>query len=99
MAFLWACSRGARGYILLLALLSAAMSAIFEALMFAMLGRIVDWLGKRRARRLWIDHGTTLTVLAGSWWPASWWWRCRPSSSTRRWPSTSRCGCAGTFTA
>jgi ABC-type multidrug transport system fused ATPase/permease subunit len=50
MAFIWACSRGARGYILLLALLSAAMS-IFEALMFAMLGRIVDWLGNGRARQ------------------------------------------------
>jgi ATP-binding cassette subfamily B multidrug efflux pump len=63
LAFIWACSRGARGYILLLALLSAAMSA-FEALMFAMLGRIVDWLGKAEPARLWIDHGPTLTVLA-----------------------------------
>ncbi|MEP6773732.1 MAG: multidrug ABC transporter ATP-binding protein, partial [Polaromonas sp.] len=63
MAFIWACSRGARGYILLLALLSAAMSA-FEALMFAMLGRIIDWLGKAEPARLWTDHGSTLTVLA-----------------------------------
>ena len=64
MAFLWACSQGARGYILALAVLSAAMAA-FEALMFAMLGRIVDWLGKAEPARLWIDHGGTLTVLGG----------------------------------
>lgn len=63
VAFIWACSRGARGYILTLALLAAAISA-FEALMFAMLGRIVDWLGKAEPARLWIDHGATLTVLA-----------------------------------
>jgi len=64
MAFLWACSQGARGYILALAVLSAAMAA-FEALMFAMLGRIVDWLGKAEPARLWIDHGSTLTLLGG----------------------------------
>ena len=63
VAFIWACSRGARGYILVLALLAAAISA-FEALMFAMLGRIVDWLGKAEPARLWTDHGATLTVLA-----------------------------------
>jgi ATP-binding cassette, subfamily B, multidrug efflux pump len=64
IAFIWACSRGARGYILALALLSAAMSA-FEALMFAMLGRIVDWLAKAEPAQLWTTHGGTLAVLAG----------------------------------
>ncbi|MES2362477.1 MAG: ABC transporter ATP-binding protein [Pseudomonadota bacterium] len=64
VAFLWACSAGARGYILALALLSAAMSA-FEALMFAMLGRIVDWLGTTQPGRLWVEQGSTLKVLAG----------------------------------
>ncbi|MFC6280530.1 MULTISPECIES: ABC transporter ATP-binding protein [Polaromonas] len=64
VAFLWACSAGARGYILALALLSAAMSA-FEALMFAMLGRIVDWLGTTKPGQLWVEQGSTLKVLAG----------------------------------
>jgi ATP-binding cassette subfamily B multidrug efflux pump len=64
IAFIWACSKGARGYILALALLSAVMSA-FEALLFAMLGRIVDWLGTTQPARLWIEQGTTLKVLAG----------------------------------
>ncbi len=64
IAFLWACSQGARGYILALAVLSAALAA-FEALMFAMLGRIVDWLGKAEPASLWIAHGGTLSVLGG----------------------------------
>ena len=64
MAFLWACTLGARGYILALALLSALMSA-FEALLFAMLGRIVDWLGKTRPGQLWAEQGTTLQILVG----------------------------------
>ena len=64
MAFLWACTQGARGYILVLALLSALMSA-FEALLFAMLGRIVDWLGNTRPGQLWAEQGSTLKVLAG----------------------------------
>ena len=63
VAFLWACSAGARGYILALALLSAAMSA-FEALMFAMLGRIVDWLATTQPGQLWVEQGSTLKVLA-----------------------------------
>lgn len=63
MAFLWACSRGARGFILAMAVLSATLAA-FEALMFAMLGRIVDWLATTQPERLWLEKGGTLTVLA-----------------------------------
>ncbi len=63
VAFLWACSQGARGYILALALLSGTIAA-FEALLFAMLGRIVDWLAKAEPARLWLDHGHTLQWLA-----------------------------------
>ncbi|WP_309678377.1 ABC transporter ATP-binding protein, partial [Polaromonas sp.] len=63
MAFLWACSQGARGYILTLAVLSAAMAA-FEALLFAMLGRIVDWLPTTQPARLWAEKGETLSLLA-----------------------------------
>jgi len=63
MAFLWACSRGARGFILAMAVLSATLAA-FEALMFAMLGRIVDWLASTQPERLWLEKGSTLTILA-----------------------------------
>jgi ATP-binding cassette, subfamily B, multidrug efflux pump len=62
VAFIWAASHGARTYIVLLAALSAAM-AMFDALLFAMLGRIVDWLGATPPARLWEERGPMLTVL------------------------------------
>lgn len=61
-AFLWACSHGLRGMIATMALLVATVSA-FEALLFAVLGRIVDWLAGQAPERLWEDRGTTLTWL------------------------------------
>lgn len=62
VAFIWAASQGARGYILLLAGLSAAM-AIFDALLFAMLGRIVDWLAVTPPARFWDERGAMLALL------------------------------------
>ena len=62
-AFIWACSDGARGALLAMALLSSAIAA-FEALLFAALGRMVDWLTVTQPGRLWADHGTTLTLVA-----------------------------------
>ncbi|MDQ3270547.1 MAG: multidrug ABC transporter ATP-binding protein, partial [Pseudomonadota bacterium] len=62
VAFVWAASEGARGYILLLAGLSASM-AIFNALLFAMLGRIVDWLSVTPAANFWNERGPTLALL------------------------------------
>ncbi len=62
VAFIWAASQGARGYILLLAGLSAVM-AIFDALLFAMLGRIVDWLSVTAPANLWQERGPMLALL------------------------------------
>ena len=62
-AFVSACTRGLRGYIGLLALLSAAISA-YEAFLFLLLGRIVDWLGSVPPDRLWQEQGQMLAVLA-----------------------------------
>jgi len=62
IAFIWAASQGARGYILLLAGLSATM-AIFDALLFAMLGRIVDWLSVTQPARFWDERGPMLALL------------------------------------
>jgi ATP-binding cassette subfamily B multidrug efflux pump len=59
-AFLWSCTRGLRGAIALMALLTAATAA-FEALLFAVLGRIVDWLGAQEPSRLWEERGAALT--------------------------------------
>ncbi len=64
-AFLWACTDGVRGKIAWLAALTAAMSA-FEALLFAMLGRLVDWLGGIQPGQLWAARGNTLMWLAAA---------------------------------
>jgi ATP-binding cassette subfamily B multidrug efflux pump len=62
-AFLWACSRGMRRYILAMTLLTGTIGA-FEAMLFAMLGTIVDWLGQVQAARLWADARGQLLLLA-----------------------------------
>jgi ATP-binding cassette subfamily B multidrug efflux pump len=48
-----------RGKIAAMAALTAVMS-IFEAALFAILGRIVDWLGGQVPSRLWAERGDTL---------------------------------------
>jgi ATP-binding cassette, subfamily B, multidrug efflux pump len=63
VAFVWACSEGARGALLAMALLSSAIAA-FEALLFAALGRLVDFLTATQPGRLWQDQGTTLLLVA-----------------------------------
>jgi ATP-binding cassette, subfamily B, multidrug efflux pump len=57
--FVWWCSEGAHGAIVLMALLSGAIAA-FEAVLFAALGRLVDWLAATQPGRLWQDHGNTM---------------------------------------
>ncbi|MBF8748593.1 ABC transporter ATP-binding protein [Pseudomonas putida] len=48
LRFLWACTRGARGYVLALSLLGAAVS-IYEAWLFSFLGQIVDLISAWKA--------------------------------------------------
>ncbi|MDQ6881630.1 MAG: ABC transporter ATP-binding protein/permease, partial [Pseudomonadota bacterium] len=62
-AFVSACTVGLRGYIVGLALLSSAIAA-YEAFLFLLLGRIVDWLGKVPPHRLWEEQGIVLLGLA-----------------------------------
>ena len=62
-AFLWAGTEGMRPFILCMMLLTASIGA-FEALLFAMLGRVVDWLAAVEPARLWTDEGDTLLLLA-----------------------------------
>lgn len=62
-AFVNAATQGLRRYIVALALLSAAIAA-FEALLFALLGNVVDRLAGVRPDRLWDEHGGTLFALA-----------------------------------
>ena len=64
VAFMWACTRGLRKYMLWMTLCTAVIGA-FEALLFAFLGTIVDGLGKASPTQLWGDEGHKLLWLGG----------------------------------
>ena len=61
--FMWACTVGLRKYIAAMVAFTAAIG-VFEALLFAMLGNIVDWLSKASPARLWADERSRLITLA-----------------------------------
>jgi ATP-binding cassette, subfamily B, multidrug efflux pump len=62
--FVWHCTQGVRGLILSVTLLTALIGA-FEALLFAMLGSIVDWLAKVPPAALWQhERGHLLLLVA-----------------------------------
>ena len=61
--FLWACTLGLRPYLLAMTVCSALIGA-FEAVLFAFLGRVVDWLGATSPARLWAEQGANLMLLA-----------------------------------
>jgi len=61
--FLWACTRGLRPYLIAMTVLTAAIGA-FEALLYSMLGHVVDWLSRVEAARLWADARGQLLLLA-----------------------------------
>ena len=63
LAFMWACSAGVRPYILWMTLLTAVIGA-FEALLFSMLGRLIDWLGASGPERFFVEQRTHLAWLA-----------------------------------
>jgi ATP-binding cassette subfamily B multidrug efflux pump len=60
--FLWACARGARRFIVAMTAFTAVIG-VFEALLFSMLGRIVDWLAKIAPSRLWTEQRNHLLLL------------------------------------
>ena len=63
-AFLWAGTQGMRRYLLGMTLLTASIGA-FEALLFSMLGSIVDWLSAVSPDQLWATSREKLLLLAG----------------------------------
>ncbi len=64
VSFVWACSRGMRRYIGAMMLLTASIGA-FEAWLFSVLGRVVDWLAKIPPAQLWDRERGHLLALAG----------------------------------
>ena len=63
-AFLWHATLGVRPYLLALVFLTAGIGA-FEALLFSMMGSIVDWLATVPRHSLWEQEGYRLLQLAG----------------------------------
>ncbi len=60
--FLWACTKGLRGWLLLFMILSAGIG-IYEALLFAWIGKLVDWLGTYSPVTLWAEKGDILLLM------------------------------------
>ncbi len=63
-AFAWSCTEGLRGPMLAMTLLTATIGA-FEALLFGVLGKMVDWLSQVPPDQLWTQEGERLLMLAG----------------------------------
>ncbi len=62
-AFLWQCTEGLRPYIFTMTLCTAVIGA-FEALLFAMLGKLVDLLASVAPALLWAQERHNLLLLA-----------------------------------
>lgn len=62
LKFIWACTKGLRGWLLLFMILSAGIG-IYEAMLFAWIGDIVDWLGIYTPQNLWSEKGDILLLM------------------------------------
>ena len=62
LPFLWAGTQGVRPHILGMTLLTAVIGA-FEALLFSMLGSVVDFLAQVQPAQLWAKEGSRLLLL------------------------------------
>ncbi len=62
-AFAWRCTKGMRLYILAMTLFTAATGA-FEALLFALMGKAVDWLSTISPDQIWVNQTRYLMMLA-----------------------------------
>lgn len=63
LSFAWWCTQGLRPYILGMTLLTATIGA-FEALLFAMMGKVVDWLSQIPRDQFWHQEKHHLLLLA-----------------------------------
>ena len=63
-AFMWACTQGMRGWIGLLTATSALL-AMYEAMLFAVMGHVVDWLATLSPNNFWAEQGRTALGIAG----------------------------------
>ena len=63
LAFIWQNSAGVRPYIFAMTCFSAAIG-VFEAVLFAMMGKIIDWLSTVDRLNFWSQHANALLALA-----------------------------------
>ncbi|WP_269531341.1 ABC transporter ATP-binding protein [Chitinimonas sp. BJYL2] len=63
-AFIWAGTEGMRPLIFIMAALTALIG-VFEAMLFSMLGNVVDWLARIPPAELWSTQKQHLLLLAG----------------------------------
>ena len=62
LQFVWACTKGSRGWLLILTILTGLMGA-FEALLYAWMGSVVDWIGQYGIAEFWQEKSTTLLLM------------------------------------
>lgn len=62
LPFLWSCTEGLRRFILALIVLTALIG-VFEAVLFSMLGRVVDWLSTTAPGALWQTKGHEIKIM------------------------------------
>lgn len=62
-AFAWACTEGLRPYMAGMTVLTAIIG-VFEALLFAMMGKVVDWLSSTAPELFWDLEKNTFIILA-----------------------------------
>ena len=60
--FVWQAAKGVRGYLLILILFTAG-AASFEALFYAKIGDLVNWLSKSQPETFLAEHGSNLVLL------------------------------------
>lgn len=63
LPFLWQCGGGLRGHILAMTILTGMIGA-FEALLFSMLGKLIDWMGQSTPERFLAEQRAHLLILA-----------------------------------
>jgi ATP-binding cassette subfamily B multidrug efflux pump len=61
--FVWSCTAGMRPFLIAMTILTALLG-VFEALLFAMMGKVVDWLANTPPALFWQLEKQTLLILA-----------------------------------
>jgi ATP-binding cassette, subfamily B, multidrug efflux pump len=62
LPFLWQCGEGLRGHILAMTILTGLIGA-FEAILFSMLGKLIDWMGQSTPQHFLTEQRTHLLIL------------------------------------